>query len=47
MTAERNRFRAEAAEAERQADKLTQRLSAIPKARAPSTAQCQPCSGAI
>ena len=33
MTAERNQYRSEAAEAGRQADKLTQRLSAMPKAR--------------
>ena len=33
MTAERNQHRSEAAEAARQADKLTQRLSALPKAR--------------
>ena len=32
MTAERNQYRSEAAEAGRQADKLTQRLSAMPKA---------------
>ena len=32
MTAERNQCRSEAAEAGRQADKLTQRLSAMPKA---------------
>ncbi|CAL5219051.1 g811 [Coccomyxa viridis] len=31
MTAERNQYRSEAAEAGRQADKLTQRLSAMPK----------------
>ena len=33
VTAERNQYRSEAAEAGRQADKLTQRLSAMPKAR--------------
>ncbi len=31
ITAERNQYRSEAAEAGRQADKLTQRLSAMPK----------------
>lgn len=33
MTAERNQHRSEAAEAGRQADKLTQQLNAMPKAR--------------
>ena len=35
MTAERNRCRSEAADAGRQADRLTQRLNAIPKVPAP------------
>ena len=33
MTAERNHFRSEAAGAGRQADQLTQRMNAMPKAR--------------
>ena len=35
MTAERNRCRSEAADAGRQADRLTQRLNAMPKVPAP------------
>ena len=35
MTAERNRCRSEAADAGRQADRLTQRLNAMPKVLAP------------
>ena len=35
MTAERNRCRSEAANAARHADRLTQRLSAMPKVPAP------------
>ena len=35
MTAERNRCRSEAADAGRQADRLTQRLNAMPKVPEP------------
>ena len=37
MTAERNKHRCEAAHAERQADRLTQRLASVPKVLCGST----------